>query len=142
MAVISKPGQRNQSSYYSKPIVKIHADFNGICALCGTYVELEDASRDHIVPRAAGGGNGRNNIQLTHKTCNNLKGDMVYPSDWQEQLKRDMVIPQGYRCRYCSQTITAQHKDYQYVTKAIVNGKILALHTWCDEERIKYGKVF
>jgi 5-methylcytosine-specific restriction endonuclease McrA len=133
-------GRKNQSSYYSKPIARIHADFNGICALCGEYVEIADASRDHIVPRSAGGGNGRDNIQLTHKSCNNLKGDLVYPKDWQEQLKREMVIPNGYHCLYCSNVITKQQKDYQYVAKVIVQGKIRALHTWCNEERIKYGK--
>lgn len=134
-------GRRNQSSYYSKPLTRIHADFNGICALCGGYVELEDASRDHIVPRSAGGGNDRGNIQLAHKSCNNLKGDILFPDNWQEQLKREMVIPKGYRCLYCTQEITKQHKDWQYVAKIIYRGKIVALHTWCDEERIKYGKL-
>src|SRR5437899_12829912 len=95
----------NQSSYYSKPLDKIHRDFKGICALCGGYVEIEQASRDHIIPRSLGGGNNRENIQLTHKTCNNRKGDTLYPVDWQEQLKRAMTIPKGYHCAYCSQEI-------------------------------------
>lgn len=129
----------NQSSYYSKPITRIHADFKGICALCGEYVELEDASRDHIHPRAAGGGNGRDNIQLAHKQCNNLKGDVVYPNDWQEQLKREMVIPHGYHCRYCQTPITKFHKQNDYVTKIIHKGKILALHKWCNQDRLKFG---
>ena len=132
-------GRKNQSSYYSKPLARIHADFKGICALCGEYVEIEDASRDHIYPRSMGGGNGRENIQLAHKSCNNLKGDIVFPLNWQEQLKREMVIPKGYRCRYCDQEITKQHKDWQYVAKVIHKGKSIALHTWCNEERIKYG---
>lgn len=133
-------GQRNQSSYYSKPISVIHADAKGICALCGEYVELEDASRDHIVPRAAGGGNHRANIQLAHKACNNLKGDVVFPDDWQEQMKRELVIPKGYRCRYCTMEITKQQKTAGYVVKVMLLGKIHALHDWCNKERIKYGK--
>lgn len=134
--------RKNQSSYYSKPILRIHADFKGICALCGEYVELKQASRDHIIPRSAGGGNGRDNIQLAHKYCNNLKGDLVYPSNWQEQLKREMVIPHGYRCRYCSTEITKFHKQNQYVSKIIHSGKLLALHSWCNEDRLKYGGKF
>lgn len=134
-------GQRNQSSYYSKPIARIHADFNGICALCGGYVELKDASRDHIIPRSEGGGNGRDNIQLTHKKCNNLKGNTIYPKNWREQLQREMVIPQGYRCRYCELPITNQHKKHKWVAKVINSkGRVEALHSWCDQERIKYGK--
>lgn len=134
-------GQKNQSSYYSKPLERIHRDFNGICALCGEYVELTDASRDHIIPRSAGGGNGRENIQLTHKSCNNLKGSVVYPKNWQEQLQREMVIPEGYRCRYCELAITKQHKKHKWVVKVMGRrGHVEALHSWCNEERIKYGK--
>lgn len=135
-------GQRNEVSYYSKPIARIHADFNGICALCGEYVEIEDASRDHIIPRAFGGGNGRDNIQLAHKQCNNLKGDIVYPDDWQEQLKREMNIPHGYECRYCRTVITKYHKQNDYVVKIIHKGKLLALHKWCNEDKLKYGGRF
>lgn len=133
-------GQRNTASYYSKPIERIHRDFNGICALCGKYVEIEDASRDHIIPRAAGGGNERKNIQLTHKACNNLKGSVVYPDNWQEKLKQTMVIPKGYRCCYCDLEITGWQKKADLVNKIIARGKIVALHEWCDEERLKYGK--
>lgn len=132
-------GRKNQSSYYSKPIERIHADFKGICALCGNYVEIADASRDHIIPRAAGGGNGRDNIQLTHKTCNNRKGDEVYPDDWREQLKRDMTIPKGYCCSYCSRPIEKWQKTKKMVQQTIKNGRIVAMHSWCLEEGIKYG---
>lgn len=131
--------RRSNASYYSKPLAKIHADFNGICALCGEYVELTDASRDHIIPRSEGGGNGKENIQLTHKKCNNLKGNTRYPDDWKEQLQRNISIPRGYRCSYCFLEITKQHKDWQYIAPIFRNGKILILHTWCNEERIKYG---
>jgi len=130
---------RNGVSYYSKPLAQIHSDFKGICALCGRYVELKDASRDHIVPRSQGGGNGRDNIQLTHKRCNNMKGDILYPQDWQEQLKRSMAIPKGYHCSYCSQPIEKWQKTRKLIVNAIINGKIVALHDWCNEERVKYG---
>jgi len=134
-------GHAVQSSYYSKPITRIHADFNGICALCGEYVELEDASRDHIIPRSAGGGNGPDNIQLTHKQCNNLKGDQLYPSDWQEQLSRNIPIPRDYHCQYCSNPIVKWHKSQGYTTKIFHKGKIIFLHTWCNEGRLKYGRL-
>jgi hypothetical protein len=131
----------NVNSFYSKPLPFIHEYFKGTCALCGEHVELKDASRDHIIPRSKGGGNGRNNIQLTHKSCNNLKGDDSYPHDWQEQLKRGLVLPVGYRCPYCSQTITKWHTKNEYMTKAIIKGRVMALHLWCNKERIKYGKL-
>ena|SRR5690349_1399633 len=131
--------RKNQSSYYSKPLERIHADFKGICAECGGNVKLEDASRDHIIPRSKGGGNGRDNIQLMHKTCNNRKGDELRPIGWQEQLKRAMSIPKGYHCAYCSQEIMKWQKDKKMVTQVIRNGRIIAVHTWCREEGVKYG---
>lgn len=131
----------NVNSFYSKPLAFIHSIFDGMCALCGEYVELEDASRDHIIPRSKGGGNGRNNIQLTHKSCNNLKGDDSYPDDWREQLKRGLVLPVGYRCPYCTQKIEKRFQNDKNMTKAIIRGRVVALHDWCNKERIKYGKL-
>ncbi len=127
-------------SYYSKPLTVIHSDFKGICALGGEYVPIEEASRDHIVPRSRGGSNARENIQLTHKSCNNLKGDEDYPSDWQAQLAAHTVIPKGYRCSHCTLEIQQWHKKNKLVAKIFKNGRIVALHAWCNEDRIKYGK--
>jgi len=127
-------------SYYSKPIAQIHADFGGICVECGEYVELKDASRDHIIPRAKGGGNGRENINLTHKKCNNMKGDEVRPDNWREQLKRKMTIPKGYICSYCSLEIKDWHKKKDMVSQVFRKGNLVALHSWCNLERVKYGK--
>jgi hypothetical protein len=132
---------KTQSSYYSQPLERIHRDFKGICALCGGYVKLADASRDHIIPRALGGDNNRENIQLTHKTCNNRKGHTLYPVDWQEQLKRAITIPKGYHCAYCSQEIVKWQKDRKMITQMIRNGVIVAVHTWCNEENVKYGSI-
>ena len=132
-------GNKNLSSYYSKPLGQIHEDFKGICALCGNYVPLEEASRDHIIPRSQGGGNDRINIQLTHKSCNNLKGDDLYPPDWKNRLEIGITIPDDYRCMYCNLTITRNHKDWQYVEFIIHKRNVMALHSWCNKERIKYG---
>lgn len=132
--------RKNTSSYYSQPIERIHRDFKGICALCGRYVEIEDASRDHIIPRSRGGDNGRANIQLTHKTCNNNKGDDLYPENWREQLKRGVSVPDGYYCPHCSQPIRKWHKEQGYVSAMIQRGRIKAVHTWCQDEMIKYGR--
>lgn len=132
--------RKTSGSYYSKPLAVIHNDFKGICALCGEYVSLEEASRDHIVPRSRGGSNARDNIQLTHKSCNNLKGDEDYPSDWKRQLAAHTVIPKGYRCSHCTLEIQQWHKKNKLVAKIFKNGRIVALHSWCDEDRRKYGK--
>lgn len=103
-------------------------------------MELDEASRDHSVPRARGGGNGRENIQLMHKTCNNLKGDEDYPVDWKQRLKEHMVIPKGYRCSHCTLEIHKWHKQKGFVSKIFKNGQIIALHKWCYDDKLKFGK--
>lgn len=132
--------RKGTSSYYSKPLAVIHRDFNGICALCGKAVDIADASRDHIVPRSRGGSNARDNIQLTHKHCNNLKGDDDYPRDWKKQLETMSVIPQGYRCSHCGLEIMKWHKKSKLISKIFKKGRVVALHSWCNDDRIKYGR--
>lgn len=123
--------KKRQSSYYSKPLAQIHADFGGICAGCGNEVDLKDASRDHIIPRAAGGGNGRDNIQLMHKWCNNRKGHFVYPSDWRHKVEQ-LSVPAGYICGECGLPIKSEHKRAKSYLKIFDRGKARAVHKWCD----------
>lgn len=60
----------------------------GRCALCGeampenrwrtphaTVWKKTRPTFDHIRPRAKGGGDGRENLQLAHAGCNKQKGD-------------------------------------------------------------------
>ncbi len=45
------------------------------CHLCGRYIELEDASIDHLIPLSRDGENKIENISIVHKWCNSAKGD-------------------------------------------------------------------
>ena len=47
----------------------------GLCHVCGQGVRLDEASRDHLIPRSAGGSSARSNLALAHKWCNNQRGD-------------------------------------------------------------------
>jgi hypothetical protein len=47
----------------------------GACAICGEWFPPAAMTRDHIVPRAKGGGTQWNNIQLACRPCNMGKGD-------------------------------------------------------------------
>ena len=47
------------------------------CKLCGdSFVEIAPPEVDHIVPRAAGGNEEPENLQLVHHICNVRKGSM------------------------------------------------------------------
>jgi 5-methylcytosine-specific restriction endonuclease McrA len=54
---------------------------HGRCQLCGEPVDLAvqsgrtQATLDHILPQARGGGHHRENLQLAHRGCNSRKRD-------------------------------------------------------------------
>lgn len=54
---------------------------NHICHVCGGAVDMSlpfnDAmapTRDHIIPRSAGGGHDPSNLKLAHRSCNSRRG--------------------------------------------------------------------
>lgn len=46
------------------------------CALCHKPLRLVEATLDHIIPRARGGEDTLENLQLAHNLCNKLKGSL------------------------------------------------------------------
>lgn len=44
------------------------------CVYCGCDLTYETYTKDHVIPRSRGGGNGSHNIAPSCKTCNNDKG--------------------------------------------------------------------
>ena len=48
-----------------------------VCSWCGEpIVEPRRLSLDHVLPLAKGGTNVNNNVVLSHRACNLLRGDM------------------------------------------------------------------
>jgi phytoene dehydrogenase-like protein len=45
------------------------------CHLCGRYVELDDITLDHVIPRVWGGTQGIDNLRVAHKWCNEWRSD-------------------------------------------------------------------
>lgn len=56
-------------------------DAAGVCYLCGHEIEMTGPSFlasiefDHVVPLSRGGSHIRENIGVTHRTCNRRKGN-------------------------------------------------------------------
>ena len=61
---------------------------HGICHLCGQWVPLSEASRDHVKPRHHGGKTTWGNIKLAHRDCNSRRGhkDVKEYVDWWEEV--------------------------------------------------------
>ena len=47
------------------------------CFICGKVIEPDDFSVDHIVPVSKGGTNDLVNLVPVHRSCNQMKGDML-----------------------------------------------------------------
>jgi hypothetical protein len=47
----------------------------GICYVCNKPVARAVASREHILPESLGGTNDPSNLTLSHKKCNNKRGN-------------------------------------------------------------------
>ena len=59
----------------------------GLCYICGTHLELNDITVDHVYPAAKGGTNDIQNLMPAHKLCNIRKRDTLnYPC-----ARRDLI---------------------------------------------------
>ena len=47
----------------------------GHCAGCATHFQMQHLDVDHIIARAKGGTDHRENLQLLSGHCNSVKGD-------------------------------------------------------------------
>lgn len=55
---------------------------DGICRLCGLFVDPGHWDLDHTVPLAKGGMHGYNNVQVAHPSCNRRKSDRMGWTAW------------------------------------------------------------
>ena len=55
------------------------------CFWCQSYMDFDDGTLDHIVPRSKGGGNGVGNLVWACHPCNNERGDM--PAEHYVEIK-------------------------------------------------------
>jgi 5-methylcytosine-specific restriction endonuclease McrA len=75
---IELPEELPNNNHHRKRFIKSFCDGDMIrCGICkGLFASYEDITVDHIVPRGKGGKNHKNNVQPTHRKCNNVKGSM------------------------------------------------------------------
>lgn len=65
-----------------KEWLRIIKDSQLICALCGLPIAKEDLSADHRLAQSRGGLSTRENLQPSHKLCNECKADLM-PDEWE-----------------------------------------------------------
>ncbi|MDI9408804.1 MAG: DNA methyltransferase [Candidatus Pacebacteria bacterium] len=70
---------------------RLYGEQQGHCKGCAVHFEFRHLTLDHIVPRAKGGGEEEQNLQLLCGSCNSIKGDR--PMDYlMLQLRERKII--------------------------------------------------
>jgi 5-methylcytosine-specific restriction endonuclease McrA len=72
------------------PIDIIYERDDATCHLCGNFVPREEASRDHVKPRSAGGKLTFENILLAHSSCNSRRGSRAV-AEFRALLERQLT---------------------------------------------------
>lgn len=69
----------------------------GDCVGCARHYEVKDFAIDHIVPRANGGSNELDNLQLLCMSCNSIEGDrdMGHPRRWLAEPEAERLATLG-----------------------------------------------
>lgn len=61
---------------------------NPYCFVCEKLIDdFSEATLEHIIPRSKGGKLHRNNLAVSHRFCNELKGNMCHREEWQLKLE-------------------------------------------------------
>jgi rubrerythrin len=64
--------------YISNALLLLYNKYKGICHICGLFVPIQEATRDHVVPRSKYkelGVDPNTNLALAHRRCNHEKAD-------------------------------------------------------------------
>lgn len=58
-------------------LTEVYTNSAGLCALCGKPMTQWDKTVDHIIPKSKGGKDSKSNIRYAHRSCNQLKGNLL-----------------------------------------------------------------
>lgn len=57
--------------------IEIYREQDGVCYLCGKFLEFSDIELDHVVPLSRGGLHEKSNIRIACVRCNRSKGSKL-----------------------------------------------------------------
>ena len=93
---------REEASYRIHMREKRYHEQNGICVYCGTYVNISEASLDHIIPvDFLDEISDESNLVMCCKECNYYKGNhIVFTNLYDRIIYPSVPIPYVFRWSY------------------------------------------
>lgn len=88
---------------------------NPHCAYCGRKLSSRMATVDHVIPRALGGTNRLDNLRLSCRECNNIKGD----SEWRQEMRERSLSSQA-RFKQAQREVAAFNNRFPVGTPVIL----------------------
>ena len=64
---------------------KLIAVYGSYCWWCGKCLTEEEMTIEHLLPRSRGGSNSDENLRLACKSCNQSRGNSIFPPRWKTQ---------------------------------------------------------
>lgn len=107
-----------RQNFSSEQRMDVYNRGEGICAICGKFVAADEFTLDHIIPLAKGGVDTLENLQCTHRVCNQVKQDIL-PEDLMDKLS-EIVLYQMEK-NYDEEF----YKKIRYVRRKKITGGIL-----------------
>lgn len=103
---LTKPTKRRQK-HMRYSFDNVYARDNGQCQYCGRHVSRNEATREHVVPRAQGGVTSFENVVTACIPCNEQKADRTPEQAGMRLLRQPVrpapftVFPKGRRTIPC-----------------------------------------
>jgi len=80
-SVLTEIDPPRRRAWLASVVERMVEEQDGFCGLCGLSLSNDAVEVDHIIPFCYGGGNERDNLQVTHMRCNREKRNSVDPVD-------------------------------------------------------------
>jgi hypothetical protein len=118
---------------------------NPYCFVCEKNIDdFSEATLEHIIPMAFGGTNSSENIAISHRFCNELKGSLVSKDDWKKKLQehekfcRLILWRRSRSDSYIRCLIQKGFLNSAFVVESLLNFPVYYQQTLVPKKEIKF----
>lgn len=95
---------------------------NPYCFVCGKLIpEFGKSTLEHIIPKSKGGSNAINNLAVSHRICNLIKGNHLNPADWKftEKWSEEKILRTPMDDFLIKRIIRKSFADLEFVMESL-----------------------